>query len=518
MLYPLLRIIRSRKQKAIRNRRPESGYRPQLEALEDRVVPSNNGTVHLTDSTATIVEETHYAAKIDVYAYGNGLVDGFYDVEVVAPGGKSGKKTDDILGLSNPNDPVQVVNGHFVLGFPTGPVTPATVTGPQGNAFNVWDEVFQTGVNGGTPGAQGYDDTTNPGDEYQVVLAQHIAGETQDNFAQFTGNNKVTKSKNFKVESSPQPTAVVTSFALTPGAVAGATAQDSATVAVTNSSGDIVNQGSVDFQFFGPNGLINETVVAISSSGTATDSYMAEALAPGAYYFLATYNGNSQFASSTGVAEAFTIAKANPSITTSQQPATAIVGSSIADQATVSGGYSPTGTVTFNLYNNPNGTGTPLFTDANEPLVNGVATSTGYTATATGTDYWVATYNGDGNNNAISSGTASEPVTITPKASPSITTSVISVGRSFITDQATVSGGSNPTGTVTFNLYNNPNGTGTPLFTDTETLSGGTATANFNSLTPGTVYYVIATYNGDSNNNPETAAAEFARTTGGGAS
>ena len=32
------------------------------------------------------------------------------------------------------------------------------------------------------------------------------------------------------------------------------------------------------------------------------------------------------------------------------------------------------------------------------PLVGGVATSTGYTATATGTDYWVATYNGNSNN------------------------------------------------------------------------------------------------------------------------
>ena len=66
--------------------------------------------------------------------------------------------------------------------------------------------------------------------------------------------------------------------------------------------------------------------------------------------------------------------------------------------ATVTGGDNPTGTVTFNLYNNSTGTGTPLFTDADVPLVSGMATSTGYTATATGTDYWVATYNGDSNN------------------------------------------------------------------------------------------------------------------------
>ena len=47
------------------------------------------------------------------------------------------------------------------------------------------------------------------------------------------------------------------------------------------------------------------------------------------------------------------------------------MGDAISDVATVSGGYSPTGTVTFNLYDNPNGTGTPLFTDANEPLWGG---------------------------------------------------------------------------------------------------------------------------------------------------
>ena len=119
---------------------------------------------------------------------------------------------------------------------------------------------------------------------------------------------------------------------------------------------------------------------------------------------------------------AVTFTVVTPSITTSQQPATATAGSSIADQATVTGGDNPTGTVTFNLYNNPNGTGTPLFTDT-ENLVGGVATSAGYTTTATGTDYWVATYNGDSNNSTVTSGTAAEPVTVTPAAATHLTVS-----------------------------------------------------------------------------------------------
>jgi hypothetical protein len=104
-------------------------------------------------------------------------------------------------------------------------------------------------------------------------------------------------------------------------------------------------------------------------------------------------------------------------VTSNAQPASATVGAAIADLATVSGGSTPAGTVTFNLYSNPGGTGTPLFTDT-ETLVNGRAASKAYTATALGTDYWVATYNGDGNNPMTSSAAASAPVTISPVPPP----------------------------------------------------------------------------------------------------
>ena len=69
-----------------------------------------------------------------------------------------------------------------------------------------------------------------------------------------------------------------------------------------------------------------------------------------------------------------------------------------------------------------------------------------------GTDYWVATYNGDSNNSSVTSGASLEPVSITP-ASPAINTTQqpasATVGTS-IADQATVTGGYSPTGTVTF--------------------------------------------------------------------
>ena len=196
---------------------------------------------------------------------------------------------------------------------------------------------------------------------------------------------------------------------------------------------------------------------------------------------MATYNGDAHNNSvSSGAAdEPVTVGPATPLISTNAQPTTGAVGSQVADQATVSGGESPSGTVTFKLYDNPSGTGTPLYTDANEPLSNGTAQSGSYTVTSTGTDYWVATYNGDADNNSVSSGAADEPVTIGP-ATPSISTSAqpssTTVGGA-VADQATVSGGDSPSGTVTFTLYDNSAGTGPALFTSTKSLVGGTATS-----------------------------------------
>ncbi len=377
---------------------------------------------------------------------------------------------------------------------PTGTVTFNLYNNPNGTGTPLFIDADVPLVNGKAT-STGYTATAT-GTDYWVAT---YSGDS-NNFLITSGSNLEP------VTITPATPAVATSQQPS-SAIVGSTIADQATV-----SGGFNPTGTVTFNLYdNPNGsgtlLFTDANVPLVN-GTATSTGYT-ATATGTDFWVATYNGdsnNSAISSGTGL-EPVTITSATPVITTSQQPPNATVGSAIADTASVSGGFNPTGTVTFNLYDNPNGTGTPLFTDTDVPLVNGMATSASYTAIASGTDYWVATYNGDINNHSVASGTGLEPVTITT-VTPAITTSQqppSAVVGSAIADRATVTGGFNPTGTVTFKLYNNPNGAGTPLFTDTESLSGGSATSRGYTATATGTNYWVATYNGDRNNNPITS-------------
>ena len=87
-----------------------------------------------------------------------------------------------------------------------------------------------------------------------------------------------------------------------------------------------------------------------------------------------------------------------------------------------------------------------------------MATSAGYTATATGTDYWVATYNGDSNNASVTSGATARAGDHHPGA-PAIDTSqrrpVAGVRHARSPTRPRSAAAYSPTGTVTFNLYSN---------------------------------------------------------------
>jgi len=118
-------------------------------------------------------------------------------------------------------------------------------------------------------------------------------------------------------------------------------------------------------------------------------------------------------------AEQVVVQKAKPAISTVPSPTQAALGSLIHDSATVTGGFGPTGTVTFALYG-PGDTacsGTNLVAGLagfdNVALSGGSATSANFMANQVGTYNWVAAYSGDANNASVVSGCGTEQVTIT---------------------------------------------------------------------------------------------------------
>lgn len=107
---------------------------------------------------------------------------------------------------------------------------------------------------------------------------------------------------------------------------------------------------------------------------------------------------------------------ASPTITTSPQPTTGKTGEQFRDQATLSGGNSPTGTITFRLFGpgDPLCQNPPVFTDTVTVTGNGTYTSDPFTPNHSqfGTFEWTAVYSGDGDNNPASSLCGAEPIVV----------------------------------------------------------------------------------------------------------
>src|SRR5436305_4092564 len=95
---------------------------------------------------------------------------------------------------------------------------------------------------------------------------------------------------------------------------------------------------------------------------TGTGAYVPPAAASptqaGTYYWVASYSGDSNNkAIASGCAdEPVVIGHASPAIKTTQEPASAVVGATVKDKATLTGlfGAHPSGTVTCKLYDNKN--------------------------------------------------------------------------------------------------------------------------------------------------------------------
>src|SRR5262249_15478199 len=151
-------------------------------------------------------------------------------------------------------------------------------------------------------------------------------------------------------------------------------------------------------------------------------------------------------------------------------------GTPMADTATVIdlAGNPSAATVTFNLYSSSTvqNSSTLLFTDTETVAVSGgtaTATSANYTPTQmdAGTDYWVATFNGDANNPAVSSGAAAQPVNVDAISIGTPPFDLLGTPVSAFAGAFSLVSPS-PADTITFTLYNSRF---IPVFTDTETVS-----------------------------------------------
>jgi hypothetical protein len=191
-------------------------------------------------------------------------------------------------------------------------------------------------------------------------------------------------------------------------------------------------------------------------------------------------------------------------VTTTLNATSIVLGSSVYDNATVTGSAGvPTGFVTF--WNNATGSWVQF---ANVTLINGVAPFANFTPLYAGTFFFVADYSGD--SNYLASGSALEILTVTPAPSTTHTylnsTSIVLGSAVFDTANVTfpvsIPPYPVPTGTVTFSVRLT-NGTWVPLGTASLVWNAGTqqlyaVSSNFTPTQTGT-YYFNATYSGDGN-------------------
>ena len=287
--------------------------------------------------------------------------------------------------------------------------------------------------------------------------------------------------------------------------------------------------GNVSFFVCGPNasnpdcstgGQQVGAAVAITSGSATSAGFTPPGV--GSYCFRAEYAPDQASAAkylpakhTNLTTECFSVTKAKPAITTSAAE-TVDVGAVIHDTAVLSGGYDPTGTITFDLYGpaDDSCSAAPIYTTTATVNGNGTYGPVSYTTAAAGTYHWIASYGGDTKNSGASgacgdNGENDIANMVTPSISTNATASA-AVGTQ-ISDSATLSGGYDLTGSIVFKAYGPLGANDAPsctagnlVFTSapvTVTGAGTYGPVGFTATTAGT-YYWVASYGGDTNNDP----------------
>jgi len=204
-----------------------------------------------------------------------------------------------------------------------------------------------------------------------------------------------------------------------------------------------------------------------------------------------------------------TVNKVSPTITTTPS-AGGPVGTVLNDTAALTGGSSPTGSVTFRLFPPSDATCSSAAVYTNTDPTAPYATSPGFTSNASGVWHWTAVYAGDTNNNPATSTCSAEPVTVS-KTAPTITTTLSTttpvLTGTAVHDSATLSGAtSSPSGTATYTVYTNNTCSAGAQSAGTKTVTNGIVpdsdAITFN--TAGTFFWQVV-YSGDANNAAATS-------------
>ena len=183
--------------------------------------------------------------------------------------------------------------------------------------------------------------------------------------------------------------------------------EDPLTDSATLAGGDNPT-GTITFVLTAPDGSVVDTETdTVSGNGTYGTPIQPDGFVPtvtGTYQWSASYSGDSNNNPVSGPAETEMVVPtpATPTLTTTPGGGVALgTGTKLTESATLAGGVSPTGIITFTLYA-PNGT-TVVDTETDTVAGNGIYTTpTGFVPTVAGNYQWSVQYSGDNNNSPAS--------------------------------------------------------------------------------------------------------------------
>jgi RHS repeat-associated protein len=353
--------------------------------------------------------------------------------------------------------------------WPQSFVFTATVSGGDSPTGTVAYQV--DGVTFATVALSGASAVYNGSNEYWAAGSHTITAVYSGD-----GNNNGTRAPTPTTINKATPSGSIT---CSPNPITVGTQTSTCTATMTGVSSGATPTGSVSMSSYGS--VWSPTLSGGSASFTGFNGQPV-----GSDNVTGTYNGDGNYNSVSLSSATVTIQVASPSISLSANTSTQTFSwpQSFVFTATVSGGDSPTGTVTYQE------DGTPFAT---------VTLSSGSAVYNGSNEYWAAgshtitaVYSGDGSNNGIRTST---PITIskaTPSGSISCSPNPITVGTQTSTCTATMtaSGGATPTGSVSVSSYGNA---------WSPTLSGGSASFTGFGGQPVGSYSVTGTYSGDGN-------------------